>query len=167
MTPAARLWHDLRMPDFIIRPAALPDLPALLVLVEALTRHHGDEPRATLDSLARDFFGAEPWFRVLVAELGGLVVGYAALLPRARLGFGQRGLDLHHLFVARGCRGRAIGAALVAASVDLAKESGCDYMVVGTHADNAAAQAYYPRLGFQLDSGTGGVRFYKVLKLVG
>ena len=164
MTPAARLWHDLRMPDFIIRPAALPDLPALLVLVEALTRHHGDEPKVTPDSLARDFFGAEPWFRVLVAELGGLVVGYAALLPRARLGFGQRGLDLHHLFVAEGQRRLGIGAALVTASVELARGLDCDYMILGTHPDNVLAQAYYPRLGFALDTGAGGVRFFKLLK---
>ena len=164
MTPAARLWHDLRMPDFIIRPAALPDLPALLVLVEALTRHHGDEPKVTPDSLARDFFGAEPWFRVLVAELGRLVVGYAALLPRARLGFGQRGLDLHHLFVAERQRRLGIGAALVTASVELARSLDCDYMIIGTHPDNVLAQAYYPRLGFALDTGAGGARFFKLLK---
>ncbi len=152
------------MSEFIIRAVAPSDLPALLELVEALTRHHGDAPKVTLDSLRRDFFGREPWFRVLVADMGGGVAGYAALLPRARLGFGQRGLDLHHLFVAERFRRRGIGAALVAAAVELARESDCEYMIVGAHPDNAAAQAYYPRLGFQHATDAGGVRFFKVLK---
>ena len=151
------------MNNVILRPAARPDLPELLGLVEALTRHHDDAPKVTLDSLSRDFFGVEPWFRVVVAEVAGVVVGYAALLPRARLGFGQRGLDLHHLFVAQGHRRRGIGASLVAAAVDLARDLDCDYMVIGTHPDNVQAQAYYPRLGFQRDQGAGGVRFYKLL----
>ncbi|MEO6298492.1 MAG: GNAT family N-acetyltransferase [Paracoccaceae bacterium] len=150
--------------EFVIRRADAGDLAELLALVQALTLHHGDEPMVTLDSLARDFFGTEPWYRVLVAEAAGRVVGYAALLPRARLGFGQRGLDLHHLFVAESQRGRGIGAALVAAAVDWARELGCDYMIVGTHADNPRAQAYYPRLGFGLDRSAGGVRFFRVLE---
>jgi GNAT superfamily N-acetyltransferase len=151
------------MQDVTIRPAAPPDLPALLALIEAMTRHHDDEPGVTAAGLARDFFGPEPWFRGLVAAQAGQLIGYAALLPLARLGYGQRGLDLHHLFVAQGQRGRGIGTALIAASLDLARDLECDYMIIGTHPENFAAQGFYQSLGFER-MPTTAVRFTRSLK---
>ena len=151
------------MADFVIRPVAMADLPVLLLLVQALTRHHGDVPGVTTESLIRDFLGPKPWFYGLVAEAGDTVVGYAALLPRARLGFGQRGLDLHHLFVAEDARDKGIGTALVGRAVEVARELGCAYVIVGVHPQNVQALGYYPRLGFQRDQGEGGVRFFQVL----
>lgn len=146
----------------LIRPVTPADLPRLLPLVQGLARHHGDEPAASEDSLARDLFGDAPWFFALVAAEGEVLAGYAALLRLGRLHFGQRGMDLHHLFIAEPFRRQGLGKALVTASVELARSKGCDYMVVGTHADNAEAQAYYPRLGFQPATGAG-VRFFRLI----
>ena len=140
-----------------IRPAIATDIERLLTLVEALSLHHNDQPRLTRETLQRDVFGPVPWFRVLVADEDG-VQGYAALLPLARLGLGQRGIDLHHLFVAESHRNRGIGTALIQASLALARDLACTYIIVGAHPANLAAQAYYQKLGFY-PKGPSGIRF--------
>jgi GNAT superfamily N-acetyltransferase len=128
----------------MIRKASPSDLPALLSLVEGLAAHHEDIPRLTAKTLAADLFGPVPWFHVFVAEAaGGDLIGYAALLPLARLYHGERGLDLHHLYVAPEARGQGIGSALLAASEAHGRELGCSYLIIGTHADNSAAHAFY------------------------
>ncbi len=107
--------------------------------------------------------GAGPWFHVLVAENAGELVGYAALLPLARLGCGERGLDLHHLFVAESARRLGIGTALVRAAEDMARGLGCSYLIIGTHPGNWAAQEYYQRLGYGPMPNTA-VRFTRRLE---
>lgn len=126
-----------------IRPALPSDLSAIMIMVEALTRHHNDVPRLTLETLERDLFGAVTWFHVLVAECRGDLVGYAALLPLARLGHGERGMDLHHLFVTKPARHLGTGTLLVRAAEQMARECGCSYVIIGTHPENAAAQDFY------------------------
>ncbi len=137
-----------RMQGLVTRKAVADDAAGLLALAEALTRYHDDVPRLTRAGVERDFFGASPWFHGLVAEAAGALVGYAALLPLARLGYGERGLDLHHLFVVAAARRLGVGSALVRAAEVLGRDLGCSYLIIGTHPGNAAAQAYYQRMGY-------------------
>ena len=154
------------MADVVIRRALEADLPDLLAMVQALTRHHADAPRVTLAALRRDVFGVSPWFQTLVATRAGGVVGYAALLPLARLGYGERGMDLHHLFVVEAARRAGVGSALVRAAEDLALGLGCGYLIIGTHPGNRAAQEYYQRMGYD-PMGNTSMRFTKTLGLAG
>ena len=131
-----------------IRAVARGDLAVLLDMVVALTEHHGDMARVTLASLERDFCGPAAWYHGLVAVQDAKVLGYAAALPLGRLGYGARGLDLHHLFVQPQARGLGIGRALVRGVEDLGRRLDCSYVIIGTHPDNMAAQAYYQRLGY-------------------
>ena len=137
-------------------------MAALLEMVVALTQHHGDAARVTFESLERDFLGPVAWYHGLVAVQDAKVVGYAAALPLGRLGYGARGLDLHHLFVTPDARLLGIGRALVRAVEDLGRNLGCSYVIIGTHPDNVAAQAYYQRLGYGPHASTGK-RFTKPL----
>lgn len=150
------------MDGVVIRRAVTADLAGLLAMVQALTRYHADEPRVTIATLERDVFGPSPWFQVLVAEAAGGLLGYAALLPLARLGYGERGMDLHHLFVAEGARRQGVGSALLRAAEALAAELGCVYLIIGTHPGNWAAQEYYQRLGYGR-MGNTSVRFTRRL----
>ena len=128
--------------------AALPaDIPALLQLVQDLARHHDDAPLASLDSLTRDLFGPVPWAQGLVADEGGLV-GDALLLPLMRAHLGQRGMDLHHLFVPQVARGRGIATALVRAVRQHALAQGCVYLTVSTTEENVEARDFYIHHGF-------------------
>ena len=132
----------------VVRAAIAADIAQLLPLIAGLAAHHGDIATVTVADLQRDLFGPHPWFYILVAQRCDDLVGYAALLPLAQLQFGKRGVDMHHLFVRQAERGQGIGRALIAAAQDFARDLGCCYFTVGTHADNLRAQATYPALGF-------------------
>lgn len=131
-----------------IRAAVPGDIAAILPLIEGLARHHGDIPLVTAASLFRDLFGQPVWMQALVAQRQDEILGYCALLPLARLHLGQRGMDLHHLYVRADARGAGIGRALTGAALDLARGQGCSYLTVSTHPDNQAAKAYYLAAGF-------------------
>jgi GNAT superfamily N-acetyltransferase len=138
-----------------VRRAEVADLPVVLEMVHALARHHDDQPAATLQSLDADV----AWGTIfLVACAGGEIVGYAALLPLAQIQFGRRGLDIHHMFVRPAFRGQHVGRALIDAGRDVARVAGCEYVMVGTHPENFAAQAVYRACGFS-DAPIGGPRF--------
>lgn len=145
-----------------IRAVERGDLAALLAMVVALTEHHHDVARITIESLERDFFGPVVWYHGLVAVQDATVVGYAAALPLGRLGYGARGLDLHHLFVIPEARHLGIGRALVRGIEDLGRNQCCSYVIIGTHPDNVAAQVYYQHLGYGPHASTGK-RFAKPL----
>lgn len=150
------------MDNLTIRPVEARDLRALSDLVDSLARHHGDTARVTQAGLARDCLGQAPWLRLLVAERHGGLVGYAALCPRARMQFGQRGMELHHLFVHRPLRGQGIGQALLEAAVDLSRQLDACFLTVASDTGNAAALAFYERAGFVVEQ-RDGVRLQQAL----
>lgn len=141
----------------MIRPAQPIDLPQLCAMIHALAAHHGDASSMTEADLARDLFGPAPWFHILVEDTAGLR-GYAALTQLARLQYGQRGMDLHHLYVCTERRSAGLGKALLRASAAFARSAGCSYLTVSALADNAPAQAFYLKQGFSL-APVSGVRF--------
>ncbi|MDB6452233.1 GNAT family N-acetyltransferase [Falsirhodobacter sp. 20TX0035] len=131
-----------------IRPVAAHDLPALKHLITALAELHGDTARVTEDSLQRDLLGEAPWVLGLVAEYDFALVAYAALCPRAQLQFGERGLDIHHLYVRPAWRGQGLGRRMIEACVQKATTLHCDYVITSTAPDNKAAQGAYRACGF-------------------
>lgn len=144
------------------RPVQRADLPAVLRMIEALAKHHGDQPSITMEALERDALEPNPWITILVAELDGEVVGYAGLVPLMQLQTGKRGMDMHHLYVSLEHRRRGVGRTLIAASLDEARRQRCRYVMVGTHPDNVAAQEVYLAVGFE-QAATAGPRFGKRL----
>lgn len=138
-----------------IRPAAPADAERIVAMIQGLAAHHGDAATVSVAALARDVFADPPWLWVLVAERAGHLVGYAALAPLVKLQAGERGLDIHHLWVEAEHRGERIGRALVDAAIAEARRLGCASITIGTHADNTEAQARYRAMGFQPASPPG------------
>jgi GNAT superfamily N-acetyltransferase len=139
----------LQVSNIVVRDALLSDAGQILEMIAKLAAHHGDTADASLDQLVRDAFSTRPWIYLLVAEHEGKISGYAALCGLMQLQFGARGLDMHHLFVEAGVRGRGMGAALVKGSIVKARELACQYLAVGTHPDNLQAQAFYVAQAFE------------------
>lgn len=100
-------------------------------------------------------FFSEPGHHLLVAfegdqgdEAAGFVSGVEVAHPDKRVE-----MFLNELAVREASRGRGIGAALVRALADLARERGCAGMWVLTDADNEAALATYRAAGAGSPSG--------------
>jgi len=133
----------------IIRHACPADIQRIIEMVGQLAAHHGDTPTLTHDDLARDLFGEKPWITILVAEMGGELIGYAAICSLIQLHFGARGMDMHHLFTDAKHRGLGVGRCMVEACKLEAASLSCSYLAVGTHPDNHEAQSFYTSLGFE------------------
>ncbi|ALI54312.1 GNAT family N-acetyltransferase [Celeribacter marinus] len=131
-----------------IRPALWADKSRLLAMIGDLSRHHGEAATLDLPALVHLLKADMPWLKLLVAEQDGQLVGYAGVTGGMRLQFGERVMDLHHLFVDEAHRGRGIGRALINASHDLARTLGCGRITVGTMTTNIAAQKAYVACGF-------------------
>ena len=81
----------------------------------------------------------------MVAELPELAVaGYAVLWC-----FGDQG-ELANIAVAPGCRGRGLGARLLAAVLDTAREQGVEELFLEVRDSNERAIAMYERRGFEV-----------------
>ena len=126
------------MPTPCIRPATDDDLAALERIYQQVRREIGS---ATGAGFVADTLGEQ----VLVAEADGLPVGFVALYAPDAF--------VHHLYVAADWRGRGLGAALLtAATAALGPRAW-----LKVDAPNAAARAFYRRLGWREEPALEGV----------
>lgn len=134
------------------------DLEEVVEMIRGLSTHHGDVSRVTVETLRRDALGAAPWAQVHVAEVDGQLAGYMALIPLAWLHYGDRGMEIYHLFVQPVWRRVGVGAALIERAKAVARTAGCVELKVGTHPANGAAMGYYLSQGF-VEQPQIGARF--------
>ncbi|MCS0495341.1 GNAT family N-acetyltransferase [Ancylobacter sp. MQZ15Z-1] len=135
----------------IIRPAALPDLPAILAIyndaVLTSTAIWNDTPT---DLPNRALWLADRHakrYPVLVAAEGEEVLGYASF-GDFRPFDGFRICVEHSVYVAEGARGRGLGRHLVEALFEPARALGKKVMIGGITGGNAASVALHRKLGF-------------------
>lgn len=152
-----------RAPLVTIRSARAGDIPALCGMIADLAAHHGDAAPLDADTLERDLFGPVPWITALVAEAGGVLIGYAILVPLYRAQLGVRGMDLHHLFVSDAHRGTGIGRHLVAKAREEARRAGCAYLSVSAATGNIKAHRFYEQQDFTPGPVTG-MRYVQALR---
>jgi ribosomal protein S18 acetylase RimI-like enzyme len=138
-----RACEDLYVPEvpFQIRPAGDHDrLPLAVLFATVAEERDGIATEPPVDIEAR----AASWTLdgTLVAVAAAEIVGSLHLEP-SRHGFGEIGMA-----VAREWRGRGVGSALLAASIERAREQGLHKLSLGVFAHNAAAIALYRKFGF-------------------
>ncbi len=144
-----------------LRLAKFSDLPHLVKIEMESFDSDRFSPR-TLHRLA-----TRPTSCMLVAEMDGAVVGYAAVLFRA----GVRHARLYGLCVAKVARGRGIGSHLLEEAEIRAEKHGKTGMTLEVRCDNPAACILYANAGYievcQLPSyyadGCNGFRLIKRL----
>ena len=142
-----------------VRPARRSDCRALARMIEELAKHHGDVPLISEDALRASVFATEPWLTILVAQREERLVGYAGLVRGFQLHFGQRTLELHHLYIAKDMRSKGVGRQLIEASKDMARGLGCSDLTVSTQSHNVAAQKTYSACGFAKMQNAGRTQF--------
>jgi ribosomal protein S18 acetylase RimI-like enzyme len=81
------------------------------------------------------------------------VIGYAHVrldtVPAAQPGTHVRGAEIARLYADRSWHGRGLGAALMRACIEAARESGAGLLWLGVWERNARAIAFYKRQGFE------------------
>ena len=124
--------------------AAIADLTATTYLAEG----YGDE---SYESTLRDVAGRARTATVLVAVIGGEVVGSVAVATRggayAEMAAPGEAV-IRMLVVGPAARGSGAGTALVQACLDAALADGCETVRLSTQATMTAAHRIYERLGF-------------------
>lgn len=135
-----------------VRPADERDLPAILEIyndaILNTTATYDTEPE-TLDQRAA--WLAERRARgmpVLVAEVKGRVVGFAALTPHSAKP-GYRHTAMNSVYVEPAARGQGVGRALLAALVRRAREIGVHVIIASIDAENEASLLLHRELGFR------------------
>ncbi|HYE97170.1 MAG TPA: GNAT family N-acetyltransferase [Rubricoccaceae bacterium] len=146
---------------FTIRPAGLPDLPALGRLGAMLVRlHHDFDPDRFLAATAETERSYTSWLGsqistpdavVLVAERGGEVLGYAYGGIEGTDYLTLRGPSgvLYDLMVDPDYRGQGVGRALLDAALAALAERGAPRVVLVRAHRNASAQRLFARAGFR------------------
>jgi GNAT superfamily N-acetyltransferase len=109
-----------------IRPATTQDVPALFTMIHEFAEYVHESELVTIrqEDLVRDGWGANPLFRVLIAEWDREVAGYAVFFGWYSTWAG-RGLFLEDLFVKKSFRQHGIGKALLASVAQIAVQERC------------------------------------------
>ena len=98
---------------------------------------------------ALDDIAATEGSEVLVAEVGGLVVGVCQLITFRHLQErGGRCAEIESVHVDARYRSQGIGAVLLGAAVNRARERGCYRVQLTSHKSRADAHRFYQRHGF-------------------
>jgi len=107
-----------------IRQANLNDVPMLHSLIQEMAEYEHLPFFMTEQILTSDGFGAQPRFRVLIAEFDDEPAGYAFFFDSYST-FQGRGLFLEDLFVRSQFRKNKIGGALLSRVAAIAREESC------------------------------------------
>ena len=127
-----------------IRAATVADVPLLKKMILEFARFEqlANEVTVTEETLARDGFGSQPRYRVLLPEWNGIPVGYAFFF-----GFYSSFQGLEDIYVRQEFRGRGIGKALMAEAAAITLREGFRAMRWEVLDWNQPAIDFYKRLG--------------------
>jgi L-amino acid N-acyltransferase YncA len=135
-----------------IRDAVETDLPAILEIyndvIATSTAIYREAPATLEDRLAWWRAKLEPGYPTLVAEDGGIVIGFATF-GDFRPWPGYRYTVEHSVHVHRDHRGRGVGTALMHPLIARAESLGKHVMIAGVDAGNGQSIAFHQRLGFE------------------
>ena len=139
--------------DFILRPAAPADVPAIVGLIHELAafEHLAHLARATPDTLLPHLFGPRPVVEAWVAQVpagdAAEVVGFALFFTNFSTFLSQPGIHLEDLYVKPAYRNLGIGRALLTRVAQITVERGqgrFDWTVLDW---NESAIGFYEKLG--------------------
>lgn len=104
---------------------------------------------ADLGCVFREALACPEGIRIFIAELDGVVVGYANTWTVYSIWAGGKALILDDLYVEPACRNLGVGRRMMACLIDQAKALGFRRLQLHAETDNARAHKLYRELGFQ------------------
>ncbi len=132
-----------------VREASRGDVLAIHALIVALATYEraAHEVLATPDDLERALFAEAPRVFALVAELDGVVVGFALWFTTYSTWVGRHGIWLEDLFVLPEHRGHGLGKALLVALAQRCVANGWGRLEWNVLDWNEPALGFYRSLG--------------------
>jgi len=141
-----------------VRRATVRDFETVIRLLAELGRPTVDPDDADHRAAFERYLGRSD-AAALVAEVEGEVVGFLDLEFRQRLNVTTEQAWIPDLIVSEAARSGGVGAALLAAATDLARERGCFGMGLESASWRTRAHAFYEREGWSRT----GLSFTKML----
>jgi len=125
--------------ELVLREMTWRDIPALTALEPALFADDAWSEQTWWAELA-----GRPRRSYVVAEQGGVVVGYAGVDRHGEVA------DVMTIAVAPAAQGQGLGALLMDWLIDAARCGGAEHLMLEVRADNTAAQRLYFKRGFAM-----------------
>lgn len=137
--------------EFVYRPASARDVPDMIGLLRQVMEHHevAPPPPATMRRTLTTLLASSTHHRFLVAAGPDGLVAMCALIFTTSTWAADRACELQDVVVARDARGQGVGRALLDAAATLARQEGCNRLVLTSEAWNLGAHAFYRELGFE------------------
>lgn len=145
--------------SIIIRRAMPADAALLVEMIAALAAHHGDHAQVSADYLIEYALLNPREYVFLLAELDGMVAGFADYNIFVNFVDARRTINLDLLYVQKGLRGRGVGKELTRAIMREGLALGCAEFRIGARKDNAATVAIYRGFGFAEEDRGPSLRF--------
>lgn len=133
----------------IVREINFDDVPDVLRLYAQPDFDNGQVLSAAEAKALYARFLTYPDYKIYVAERNGRIAGSFALLVMLNLGHcGAPSAIIEDVVVDPDVQGRGVGAIMMQAAMDLAREKNCYKLVLSSNAKRVRAHAFYERLGF-------------------
>jgi GNAT superfamily N-acetyltransferase len=138
----------------VIRAGEKADVSVIAHLIRELARFEKLEHEITMteELLAENIFGPHRYAETLIAEDGGIPIGFALFFHTFSTFLGRPGLYLEDLFVVPEQRGNGVGRALLKELARIALERGCGRLEWAVLNWNVEAIKFYERLGARPNS---------------
>lgn len=138
------------MTDIIIREAKESDLLTIGKLTLELTEAMGDTEGSNIKLIAENCRSllSEANSYILVAEIGGVVVGFVNFTTRKRILHRSLSGLIDELIIAKSYRGKGIGRQLLSSAIEKSRQLGCCEVEVSTEKINIKAKEFYRQCGF-------------------
>lgn len=135
--------------NLIIRVAAKKDVASIFSLIKELAEYEklSDQISTSESQLENTLFGDENFVEILVAEVEGIIVGYALFFKNFSTFLGKTGIYLEDLYVRQNMRGMGIGKTLLEKIIAIAKQRNYGRVEWSVLDWNQSAIDFYKKIG--------------------
>jgi GNAT superfamily N-acetyltransferase len=135
--------------EIVIRDAVPSDIKTIMELLYLKAEFDGcpEYLKATSEQLKKDLFCPVPLTSILLAEVGGIPVGFASYHRIYSTFLAKPGIWLDDLYLKEEYRGQKIGKALMTRLCQIAEKTGCARIDWTVNINNSHGIQFYEKMG--------------------